>query len=161
MLNANDSLLLDTNVWLDYCLADRAGHAAALELIARATARSLTLAITAASLKDVSYLLERYAKAALHAQKKELTEADARAIRALVWSYIDLIDEIAIEVPVGVAETWFARHYRSVCSDFEDCLVFGAAKASKAAYLVTEDKEMLLHAPVAAVCVQDALALIG
>lgn len=56
---------------------------------------------------------------------------------------------------------WFARKYKCVHEDFEDCLVLAAAQRAKADFLVTSDEALLRHAPVTALSVDDLLALVG
>lgn len=54
-----------------------------------------------------------------------------------------------------------ARKYQRTHEDFEDCLVLAAAQRVKADFLVTSDEALLHHAPVAALSVDDFLALVG
>lgn len=56
---------------------------------------------------------------------------------------------------------WLARKYQRIHEDFEDCLVLAAAQRAKADFLVTSDDALLRHAPVAALSVDDFLALVG
>lgn len=57
------------------------------------------------------------------------------------------------------ARVWLARKHRRIHEDFEDCLVLATAQRAKADVLVTSDEALLRHAPVAALSVDDFLAL--
>ena len=59
------------------------------------------------------------------------------------------------------SDVWLARKYQRIHADFEDCMVLAAAQRAKADYLVTSDEALLRHAPVAALSVDDFLALVG
>ena len=47
------TLLLDTNIWIDYYLGDRPGSKAAAELIAAADVLKITLAYPSLSVQDL------------------------------------------------------------------------------------------------------------
>ena len=71
------------------------------------------------------------------------------------------MDEIATAVGADSSDVWLARKYQRVHEDFEDCLVLAAARRAKVDFLVTSDDALLQHAPVAALSVDDFLALVG
>ena len=67
------------------------------------------------------------------------------------------MSELAIAVPCDYTDVWMAQKQRRLHGDFEDDLVIAAAMRVKADLLVTADKALLLHAPVAAVDLADAV----
>ena len=69
--------------------------------------------------------------------------------------------EFATAVGADSSDVWLARKYQRIHADFEDCMVLAAAQRSKADFLVTSDEVLLRHAPVAALSVEDFLALVG
>lgn len=55
------------------------------------------------------------------------------------------------------ADVWYAAKMRTVHDDFEDNLVLAAADQAKATLLVTNDQQLIAHAPVAALTPGNAL----
>lgn len=66
--------------------------------------------------------------------------------------------EIATAVGCDQSDVWLARKRRRLHGDFEDNLVLSAADRAKADLFVTNDEQLLRHAPVAAMGVRDAVA---
>lgn len=89
-----------------------------------------------------------------------LSEGQAGAISAYAAACVANMDEIATAVGADSSDVWLARKYRRIHADFEDCMVLAAAQRAKADYLVTSDEALLRHAPVAALSVEDFLALV-
>lgn len=56
------SLLLDTNVWLDYFIASRSGHRDAFRLIDAALQKEIELLFAVTSSKDIFYTVGRATK---------------------------------------------------------------------------------------------------
>ena len=158
--DARITLLLDTNVWLDYYLGWRRGHAVAAELITRACETDADLLYAAVTSKDVYYLiaaeLKRQARAA---NAGALDESAARAAGEAAWACVEHLDEIATVVGCDLSDLWLARKQRILHADYEDDLVIAAALRANPTCLVTSDEALLRHAPVAALCVEDAAKL--
>ena len=152
------SLLVDTNVWLDYYLGWRSGHAAAAELIVAACEQGAELLYAAPAVTDVFYLvaveLKRRARAAAGGT---LEEGVAAAAGEAAWGCIEHLDEIAGAVGCDGSDLWTARKQKPLHADFEDDLLIAAAMRSNASLLVTNDAALIAHAPVAALSVADAL----
>ncbi len=149
------ALLLDTNVWLDYYLPWRSGHAVAQRLIVSAFKQNQTLAYAVPSIKDVFYMVAAEHKRAERAATGALSESAARAATVAAWGCVNNMQEIACAVPLDHTDVWIASKQRVLHGDFEDDLVIAAAMHGKADYLVTNDDALLRHCPVAALSVSD------
>ena len=159
------ALLLDTNVWLDYYLATRAGHQTACALIERACASDVELLYTVGGSKDLYYLVALYFKRAARAAATkdatgsgELSPEQGQAAARAAWACVDHLDEIATAVGCDQSDIWMARKQRKLHPDYEDDLVIAATLHARGACLVTSDAQLIAHAPVAALSPADALA---
>lgn len=154
-------ILLDTNVWLDLFDGARPCSAETSALIERCVDRGIDLLYTVESVKDVFYLVGTSLKRQVRAEGDELTRAQVGAITGYATSCVDTMGEVATAVAADTTDVWLARKYQRVHADLEDCLVMAAATRAGADLLVTNDEGLLRHAPVAAISVEDALALLG
>lgn len=154
-------VLLDTNVWLDAFDGERSRSREASELIDVCVRKGIDLLYAVGTAKDVYYLvgasLKRQARTAV---PPTLSEGQAGAISAYAAACVANMDEIATAVGADSSDVWLARKYQRIHADFEDCMVLAAAQRAKADYLVTSDEALLRHAPVAALSVDDFLALV-
>lgn len=154
-------VLLDTNVWLDAFDGARLRSHAANELIDVCVRRGIDLLYAVGTAKDVYYLVGASLKRQARATDPVLSEGQARAIATYAAACVTNMDEIATAVGADSSDVWLARKYQRIHADFEDCMVLAAAQRAKADYLVTNDEAFLRHAPVAALSVEDFLALVG
>lgn len=152
------TLLLDTNIWIDYYLGDRPGSKAAAELISAADIRKITLAYPALSIKDLYYVLNQETKREFRKATGALTEPQALACREYAWACVDAMREIAVAAPIGEPQVWLACHYKEVHGDLEDDLVLASLETSKADFLVTNDEVLCRKAPKGALSATDMLA---
>ncbi|MDO4443185.1 MAG: PIN domain-containing protein [Slackia sp.] len=155
------SLLLDSNVWLDYFIAKRPGHADAVRLIGEACRKDVTLLCTSFIMKDVFYLLGVIFKREERALAGSLSHDSAAAVNEAIWGCIRCMNEMATVVGSDAVDVWLAMKLRSVHGDLEDDLVVAAAKRAETTYLVTNDERLIKHAPVAALMPADALAMVA
>lgn len=153
-------VLLDTNVWLDAFDGARPHSREANELIDVCACRGIDLLYAVGTAKDVHYLVEASLKRQARTANPVLSEDQARAIAVYAAACVDNMDEIATAVGADSSDVWLARKYQRIHTDFEDCMVLAAAQRAKADYLVTSDEALLRHAPVAALSVDDFLALV-
>ena len=144
------SMLLDTNVWLDYYLPWRSGYEKARQLIECALEQNQTLAYAVPSIKDIFYMTAAEYKNVERATTGALSESAARAAAATAWGCVNNMQEIACAVPLDHTDVWVASKQRVLHEDFEDDLVIAAAMRGKVDYLVTNDGALLRHCPVAA-----------
>ena len=153
-------VLLDTNVWLDAFDGARPRSREANGLIDACVRKGIDLLYAVGTVKDVYYLVGASLKRETRAAGEALSEDQARAIAVYAAACVTNMDEIATAVGADSSDIWLARKYQRIHTDFEDCMVLAAAQRAKADYLVTSDEALLRHAPVAALSVDDFLALV-
>ena len=154
-------VLLDTNVWLDAFDGARPRSREANELIDVCVRKGIDLLYAVGTAKDVYYLVGASLKRQVRTAGEALSEDQARAIAVYAAACVDNMDEIATAVGADSSDVWLARKYQRIHTDFEDCMVLAVTQRAKADYLVTSDEALLRHAPVAALSVDDFLALVG
>lgn len=153
-------LLLDTNVWLDNYMGTRSGSTASRSLISACQRREIPLFIAALSLKDLYYHIGAELKREERASNKTLTASAASAIEEIAWRCALNATENSTIVPVDYSDLTTARFFHQVHSDLEDDFILAAAKRADADYLVTSDRSLIRHAPIAALTPEDALTLV-
>lgn len=153
-------VLLDTNVWLDAFDGARPRSREASELIDVCVRKGIDLLYAVGTAKDVYYLVGASLERQVRTAGEALSEDQARAIAVYAAACVTNMDEIATAVGADSSDVWLARKYQRIHTDFEDCMVLAAAQRAKADYLVTSDEALLRHAPVAALSVDDFLALV-
>lgn len=160
MANQQSSLLVDTNVWLDYFLSERPGHDEAVSFVAFACERKYPLLYPASIVKDVFYLTANALKRDTRARKGALAPSDAAAATETAWGCVHSMREQATAVGADESDLWMACSLHSIHNDLEDNLVVAAAQRADATYLITSDETLIKHAPVAALTPGDALTLL-
>ena len=154
-------LLVDTNVWIDYFLERwPEAHEAAMGFMAEATAADAVLHTSSATMPDLFFLLCQETKRYLREHGKPVDELFAAAVRESAWSSVRNVMELSMIVPVGQNEALRAMTYRDLHDDFEDDLLLAAAARVDADYVVTSDRALLRHAPVACLDPADMRALL-
>lgn len=160
MTNQRPSLLVDTNVWLDYFLVNRPGHAEATSFMVFAFEHEHPILYPAAIAKDVFYLTANALKRDARHEKGALTPRDASVATEIAWECVNNMREQAGAVGADESDLWKACILRNIHNDLEDNLVVAAAQRANATYLVTNDETLIKHAPVATLTPGDALALL-
>lgn len=160
MPNQQTSLLIDTNVWLDYYLPNREGGYEATALVGFAFEYGYPLLYPASIAKDVFYLSSHAFRKTIRAEKGALSSSDAAVAAEAAWKCVQNMREQATAVGSDESDLWMACKLRSIHNDLEDNLVVAAAKRANATYLVTNDETLIKHSPVAALTPRDALALL-
>lgn len=155
------SLLLDSNVWLDYFLPFREGHDKACDLVNSAIDRNVALFYSITQMPTVHYLLRLLMKRDLQQTQNQLSEKTALAIRELVWGCLQNLRELATAIGADDSDLWVAEKLHRFHDDYEDNLIEAAAIRANASYLVTNDKAFRENATVATVSVHSALLLLG
>lgn len=150
------ALLLDTNIWVDLELrTDNSDDI--VKLLGQAAARNVRIGIAAHSLKDVSIIIERRLKQ-LERENPEMGEHQSGpAARAAAWAVVGHIMQFAEIVGSDYSDAYSATKDRVFHDYFEDNLVIAAARRMNADLLVTNDQELLRHAPIAALDAASAL----
>lgn len=154
------SVLVDTNVWLDFYLPNRAGLGDAKHFIDSAIECDVELLYAVGSAKDVFYLAAAAGKRLARDQNGELSDASARAAGEYAWAVLDNMAELATMVGADESDRWLASKHRAIHRDFEDNLIIAAAMRAGVDYIVTCDEKLIMHAPVAAMMPGDLAALL-
>ena len=140
-------LLIDTNVWLDYFIPSRDEDGIAARLLDEALARDTPLVFSAQAALDV-YQRVRIENKRWVGAGGAVSETWAVAIKRLAWDCVNEMRERATPIPVDSSDLYLACKFRDLHDDLEDDLVLAACERSKANYLVTSDRKLLLHAPI-------------
>ena len=117
MVSQRPSLLIDTNVWLDYFLPDRAGGKEAIDLIVFAFEYEFPLLYPAAIVKDVFYVAVSTFKRIARAEKGSLTQSDAVTATETAWGCVKSMRKQATAVGADESDLWTACNLRSVHND--------------------------------------------
>ena len=94
-------------------------------------------------------------KRALEAEHGSCSPGDYLAIQDMAAACVRMFMDFALVVPLGHNECLHAMSLRPVHGDFEDDLIVAAAARVNADYLVSSDKRLRHHAPVACLTPQE------
>lgn len=155
-----EKMLCDTGVWLDYFLGNRARHELARTFVDKCEQGGVSLLVSPASLNDFFHLCQLELRQAILKATGDFTPQQEKAARDVAWADLDNLAELATVVTADASDVWLARTHRQVHADFEDDLVVAAAQRAKADFLITNDEQLLRHAPVAALSVADAIKVL-
>ncbi len=159
---SSTTLLLDSNVWLDFYLGYRAGNKAARDLVNAALAADVALLYAVTTLKDVYYVIaSEFKRLARKEGGGAMTPAQVAAAEETAWACVCNMRELASAVGVDESDIWIAGKEHALHRDLEDDLIVAAVVRSKATYLVTNDQALLRHCGVAALDVQDMCVVLG
>ena len=150
--------LLDTNVWLDVYLGDREGHSTALSLLGTLLAQNCIVLYPPNALADVAYIVSSTLKRKLRESCASSADAPYLAIRETSWACIENMIEIAAIAPLDDADVRIGTRHRCVHNDLEDNLAIAAGIHADVDFLVTSDKELILHSPLPTMSPRDLLA---
>lgn len=153
------SILVDTNVWVDYFIAGRSGNADAVEFLETAWRESAQLLYPIGALQDIFAVLIMELKRETR-MVREVDEACMAALRRIAWGCVDSIRDGACAVGADESDAWLACKYRKINWDLEDNMVLAAAERAGADYLVTSDRVLISKANVAAMRPGDMAALL-
>ena len=157
MMPPTQTLVLDTNCWIDYYVGMRPKSKAMAKLIGYSFANDIKLCYPACIIKDVFYLVALEIKRICREEKGSLSENDAAIANETAWSSINHMRENAFAVSVGQSDIWLAAKNKCINNDFEDNLVIAAAERVNGAKLVTSDLGLISHSTVASLTPEDAL----
>ena len=153
-------VMLDTNVIIDYLMGRAPGCDDCARLIAMHYAGKHAVCVSALSLKDAYYLVSMQLKRMERKASGALSEDMAQAANQVAWSCIRQLIESTLVLPTGRAESLQALVLRSAHSDFEDDLIVATALSADIDYLVSNDADLIQHAPIACLSSADAVALL-
>lgn len=140
-----DTLLLDTNIWIDYFLNNGDSVPAIDRLLELGDSNRLTLCYAPTTAKDVFFILPR---------RLRLMDAQGRSAQSYLpaaWACLDYMSEHATCATLSLGECQLARMMRRRFDDFEDNLIVAAANTANADYIVTNDRGMLERMPEACI----------
>ena len=149
MTVAENAIVVDKNIWLDFYLHERPLHEEAARFIRVAEKYNANLGTPADAVNEVFYTVGRYLKQQVRENGGTVDECTARAINNFAWGCVDHMTDLAISVPMDDRTAWLARHYRDITSDYEDASVLASCELCQANYLVTHDKRLAAQANIA------------
>lgn len=152
------SLLVDTNVWLDYLLG-REGAEDAVRMLQTADAREDAVAVTPSIMKDAFFLICATLKRRIREEGRSVNEEDARAITQIGWSCLLTMQHAAIVLDQGFQAHLGAMALRDQHEDYEDDLLLATAQDAKVSYLITKDQKLLSNGVVKALTPRQYVAL--
>ena len=156
-----NSLLIDTNVWIDYFIAERPHHDEAFELIDLAASNGIALCYAITTAKDLFHQLAVDAKRwARRRCGGSLPEGFGAAAQEFSWGCVTSLDNLATPLGMDGSDLWLAVKQKPVHRDLEDNLVAAAAKRARVDFLVTGDADFKMHSPVATLLPGDAVRLL-
>ncbi len=147
------SLLLDTNVWLDYFMGEGPCLGEISQLVSRGQTNALTLLYAPTTAKDLFYLIPR--RLWLRGGSDDVSYVPAAR------ACLERMMEIAVAAPLSFPECELARMLNKKFPDFEDNLIIAAAQAAQADFIVTQDKAFLIQAPEACITPARAIELLS
>lgn len=154
-------LLLDTNVWVDYAEGNPATVRSIMQVLDARIKKRAVLYVSPLSLKDAFYLIQLRSKRAMEVERGSCSQGDYQAIQDMAAACVRRFMDFALVVPLGYNDCLHAMSLRPVHGDFEDDLIMAAAARVGADYLVSSDKRLRNHAPVACLTPQEAASLLA
>lgn len=152
------TVFLDTNVWIDYFEGARSRNRITVELLERCLSDGYKLASASTSIPDLHYILQQDGKREVAQVGGVVTEQDAIVSREYADACIDALTRIAFVIPVGYNDIRMASKLMTLHADFEDNVVVAAAGRLDPVLFVTNDKDLIKHAPLPAMSTVDALS---
>jgi len=156
-----NAILLDTNVWINSQLGMHAGYEDARNLLIYARQQHIRIGIAFHSLTDVFYVVRRELQHANEqASPNESTippECIAAAAKEAAWGVINSIMDYAEVVGGDGSDARIAALHKALHDDYEDDLVYAAARRMGANLIVSDDLTFVKHAPLPAMTTADAL----
>lgn len=153
-------IMLDTNVVIDYLMGREPGCSDAVEIIGMHASCEHAVYVSALSLKDAFFIVSMQLKRMERSASGKLDAGMAQAANEIAWSCIRQLVENVLVLPVGRAESLQALVLRSTHPDFEDDLIVATAQSAGIDLLVSNDEDLVKHAPVACLASTDAVALL-
>ena len=154
------TLLVDTNVWLDFFIERSFKHEIARRLVVEAQMRNIQLFTAVHTVKDCYFLINAELKRMERAERGTVSESSALAMREVAWSCVKNLRRLSYIVPADDSDAIEAIIMRAEHPDFEDNLIAAAALRARADCVVTLDAGMLAHQPVSCITPEEALDLV-
>ena len=161
MSNLPKLVLVDTNVWLDYCLPMRPGHKTALDMVGSCWRLGTQMLIAATSTKDVFYVAAQTLKRQIAKGGSAVDAGTASAINQIAWDLIENINHVATPLGIDTGDLWLAQRHEAIHGDLEDDLLIAAAQRANVDFIVTNDRQLMIDSPVAAITPMHLLDILG
>lgn len=157
MTRKKASLLVDTNVWLDYFLG-RKGAQSAARFLGKTLENDDVLVTTTSITKDVFYLIGASLKRRTVADGEVNSERNAKTVNEIAWQCLSTIQGMAIVLNQGFEQHLEAMALRDANSDYEDDLLVATAQSADIDFIVTNDDRLLKSSPVATITTEEYCA---
>lgn len=154
------SLLLDTNVWIDFFVDRSRRHEAAVSLVKAARAHDVPLFTAIEATKDVFFTVACELKRMQRDETGTVTEAFANAANEAAWSCLSTLRRQSCIVAADASDMVEAMVQRASHGDYEDNLVVAAAMRASATHIVSSDKQLQKRSPVDCIGIEEAVCLI-
>lgn len=154
-------VMVDTNVWVDLYVPKRPNREASLAFFKVAQRDDVELAFTLEVARAVFRIVAYEAKSWVRQVTGGLGEDYARAIAAHAWDFVENMQEWGTAIGSSTADLWLASKLRDEHAEIEDDLIVAACMRVGADYLVTNDRKLMAHAPVATVTPEMMTKLLG
>lgn len=143
-------LLVDTCIWIDSYFEREPNGKQARAFFDQAILREIPLLYSCNTAANLFNIVKQRLKKEQRMTGGEITPEFAAACTEVAWQCLEGMEECANAVAADSSDLWLARHFRSIHNDFEDNLVIAAAQRASANYIVTTDRMLIAHSPVAA-----------
>ena len=144
MTDSHLTLLIDTNIWLDYFLG-RKGATDAAAAVQCALDHEDAIVVTPGILKDVFYLVGSTIKRRARKEEGNVSEDSALVANEASWACLSSMQGLAAVLNQGFGEHLEASALRPKNADYEDNLLLATAKNAKLDYIITSDKGLLAN----------------
>ena len=123
MTVAENAIVVDKNIWLDFYLHERPLHEEAARFIRVAEKYNANLGTPADAVNEVFYTVGRYLKQQVRENGGTVDECTARAINNFAWGCVDHMTDLAISVPMDDRTAWLARHHLGLRRRLGSCFL--------------------------------------
>lgn len=161
MSNPTTSLLLDTNVWVDFFIDRNLNHDHARKLVKAARAKGVPLFTSIETTKDVFFIVALELKRAQREASRVVTDEFANAVNETAWSCLGSMRRQSTVIGADHSDMIEAMTLRHAHGDYEDNLIVAAAMRAKASHIVSSDEQLRKHSPIPCISVEEALATIA
>ena len=154
------SLLVDTNVWVDFFIDRGKNHDSAVSLVKAAIRNEVPLFTSIEATKDIYYIVGSELKRMQREGAGSVSTSFAQAVNEAAWSCLNTVRRQSTVVAADVSDLIEALSLKSVHGDYEDNLVVAAAMRARATHIVSSDTTLQARSPVPCIGIVDALELL-
>jgi len=160
------SILLDTNVWINSQLGAQPGYEEARKLLIHARRSGVRIGVAFHSLTDIFYVIQQELKranniSAAAGENGIPPERVAAAAKETAWGVVNSIADYAEVVGGDGSDVRIAALHKTLHDDYEDDLIYAAARRMGADLIVSDDEAFVKHSPLPALSTKEALIWLG